>query len=422
MMRETSRCLLCLVSVFVVLSMYVYADDFYLKDGETVVFFGDSITQAGIYVQYVDTFLSTRFPEKSFIVINRGKSSETVAGTSEKDHDPPRPNAHDRFTRDIPPLEPDVVVSCFGMNDGNYHPFDPALFAKYRSGIHKLIHRVRHEAKARPVILTPAPYDAYSRRASDPDAVEYGYKFPAVGYDNVMGRYSGWLCSLRSPELPVVDIHSKLNQYLNERRKQEVSYSFSPDGVHPNATGHWLMAQTLLEAWNAPAECAELVLNLETMRVEKGETGTVIRKSGEGISFDWITPLPMPIDPAWDQDMLEIARTRQILNRYRMRITGLTAEKYMLMADKKKIATVTKEQLENGIDLLDYPEFPTVSEATKVLDLVKERHNILYRAWRATINDDGRPDPEAKKKADRLKEEIREHCKPRAVTIKILWL
>ncbi len=411
----------CLFILACVLSTHIYAADFYLKDGETVVFFGDSITQAGTYVHYVDTFLSTRFPDKSFTVINRGKSSETVSGSSEKDHDPPRPNAHDRFARDIPPLKPDVVVSCFGMNDGNYHPFGPSLFAKYRAGVHKLIRRVRHEANARPVILTPPPYDPYRRQAGDPDAVEYGYKFPVVCYDQVLGRYSEWLCSLRSPELPVIDLHSTMNQYLNERRKEEVSYFFSPDAVHPNPTGHWLMAQTLLEAWNAPAECAELSVALEAMEVERGKIDGPIMKNAEGVSFDWITPLPMPIDPAWDKQMIEIALMREKLNRYRIRATGLTAEKYMLMADNKKIATVTKEQLENGIDLLDYPEFPTVSEAFEVLDLVKERHNILYRNWRASIDDNRQPDPEAQKKAERLKEEIRERCKPRAVAIRILW-
>ena len=55
---------------------------FFLKDGERIVFFGDSITENGAYVQYVDAFLRTRFPQLRFEVLNRGISSETNAGTS----------------------------------------------------------------------------------------------------------------------------------------------------------------------------------------------------------------------------------------------------------------------------------------------------------------------------------------------------
>jgi len=51
--------------------------DFYLKNGQTIVFFGDSITEAGTYVDYVDVFLLTRFPDRPFRILNRGISSET---------------------------------------------------------------------------------------------------------------------------------------------------------------------------------------------------------------------------------------------------------------------------------------------------------------------------------------------------------
>ena len=108
-------------------------DGFHLKGGETVVFFGDSITEAGTYVEYIETFLLTRFPGKRFRIVNRGISSETISGTSEPDHDPRRPCAHDRFTRDVASEKPDVVVACFGMNDGNYHPFDRSVSTSSRT-------------------------------------------------------------------------------------------------------------------------------------------------------------------------------------------------------------------------------------------------------------------------------------------------
>ena len=97
---------------------------FALRDGQKVAFFGDSITQAGGYIADVEGYLLTRFPDQMFTLYNRGISSETISGTSEPDHAPRRPWAHERFARDITPIRPDLLVACFGMNDGNYFPFD----------------------------------------------------------------------------------------------------------------------------------------------------------------------------------------------------------------------------------------------------------------------------------------------------------
>ena len=133
-----------------------------IRDGDTIVFFGDSITQAGDYVDHVEAALLAMFPKAKFHVYNRGISGETISGTSEAGREAPRPCAHDRFERDIVPLKPDVVIACFGMNDGNYHPFDPDRFEKYQAGVLRLIQRVKEEAKARQLILlTPPPFDPY---------------------------------------------------------------------------------------------------------------------------------------------------------------------------------------------------------------------------------------------------------------------
>ncbi len=84
------------------LSQSQAADDFFLRDGQRVLFFGDSITQGGGYVQLIDAFLATRLPAQTFEIVNHGISSETISGTSEIDHTPRRPDAHKRFARDVP--------------------------------------------------------------------------------------------------------------------------------------------------------------------------------------------------------------------------------------------------------------------------------------------------------------------------------
>src|SRR5947207_14825982 len=95
---------------------------FPLKDGQRVVFLGDSNTYAGKFIAYLDAYLCTRFPEQRFELITLGLPSETVSGLSEADHPYPRPNIHDRALRALELTKPDIVVICYGMNDGIYSP------------------------------------------------------------------------------------------------------------------------------------------------------------------------------------------------------------------------------------------------------------------------------------------------------------
>ena len=134
------------------------------------------------------------------------------------------------------------------MNDGNYFPFDPDRFEQFRAGINRLIERTR-ALGARLVILTPPPYDPYRRIVGDPNAVEYGYKFPAVNYDETLSRYSEWLATIEAADVEVVDLHTALNDHLKARRAHLVSFALTGDGVHPDPTGHWLMARRLLDHW-----------------------------------------------------------------------------------------------------------------------------------------------------------------------------
>jgi len=60
----------------------------------------------------------------------------------------------------------------------------------------------------------------------------------------------------------VADAHALINRHLDQRRQEQVSFFVSTDGIHPNQTGHWLMAQALLEAWHAPAEAGSIDIEI----------------------------------------------------------------------------------------------------------------------------------------------------------------
>lgn len=394
---------------------------FALQDGERVVFFGDSITQQGQYVTYVHAYLLTRFPEMSIEIINHGISSETLSGTSEPDHNPPRPHALARFARDVAAWRPDVVVACFGMNDGNYHPIDEERFAKYREGVHRLCMLIEQETQARLVLLTPPPFDPYRRTASDPQARTFGYKFPAIDYDDVLAAYSRWLMQLgKEPGGPqVVDVHSAIHRVLAERRKTQVSFTVSPDAVHPNATGHWLMAQELLRSWHAPALAGELWFDARRATVCAGD-GQLRQQGSETFELEWRSSLPLPQDEEWDEAALQIAGTEGLLNRYVLRVTGLSEGDYQLSADGREVAVYKSAELAAGVQLGRQRGFPTVETARQVLLRLRALHTERYAAWRKSLLEADAADASRHAATDEEEfEAIRTLCRPRPVLLRL---
>ena len=127
--------------------------------------------------------------------------------------------------------KPDLVIACYGMNDGIYLPFDEARFTAYRDGIEHL-RRTVSAAGARLTLVTPPVFD------------EAKGKKP--GYAAVLDRYSAWLVSQRASGWDVVDLHAPMQRQLDTARAADPLFVFAKDGIHPGPEGHWFMAKQIL--------------------------------------------------------------------------------------------------------------------------------------------------------------------------------
>jgi lysophospholipase L1-like esterase len=204
------------------------------KDTKQILFLGNSITYSGEYLAYLETIYRLNNPESKLEWINLGLPSETVSGLSEEGHAGgafPRPDLHERLDRIFAQIQPDLVFSNYGMNDGIYLPFDTTRFNKYADGMRWLNSKIQ-AINATPIFLTPPIYDP-----------EKG-----IPYALTLDLYSDWLIAQKSEkDWEVIDIHFPMKAYLEAQRKTNPSFYLAKDGVHPNSTGHWLMAKPILE-------------------------------------------------------------------------------------------------------------------------------------------------------------------------------
>jgi lysophospholipase L1-like esterase len=403
-------------------------DKFFLRGGERVVFLGDSNTFAGHYIAYIDSWLLTRYPDRTFELIDLGLPSETISGLSEPDHPYPRPDVHERLERVLAKTKPDVVVACYGMNDGIYYPFAEERLKKYQEGITRLIERVQ-KSGARVVLMTTPPFDPRPLKGKTlpASADQFSWMRPCEVYDDVLRRYSDWLLTLRDKGFIVVDAHAAVSRYVAAVRAVDPDYRVAGDGIHGSPSGHWPIAEALLKAWGASEEADGIEIDAGKNKALRGEVGKLAVEDGV-VSFTWRSKLPMPADPSWDPQVLEKGGAGERLSRYRLEVTGLPRERYELFEGDRRLGKVSKEQLAAGVDLLRLPELSTNRRAAELWKLVEQRQRLLGLAWLTDVGHKrpdtpkGIPLEKARKQAAPLAEKIRKLAEPVEVSIRLVPL
>jgi lysophospholipase L1-like esterase len=354
---------------------------FYLKDGDRVVFYGDSITNQRLYTTFAETFVLTRFPQLKVEFIHSGWGGDRVSGGGGG-------SIELRLNRDVIIYRPTVVTIMLGMNDGRYRAFDQDIFNTYSSGCEKMVQMLRAALPAaRMTLIQPSPYDDVTRAP--------GFE---GGYNAVLVRYGQFIKEFAQRQgLDVADLNTSVVAALQKANAADpaVAQKIVPDRVHPAVPGHLLMAGALLKAWNAPSMVSAVEIDAGAGKAVKVENALVADLQAGG-SFSWTQTdksLPMPVDLKDPISALAIRSSDfiQTLDQQPLKVTGLKAANYALAIDGEEAGVFTKEALAEGINLAVLPT-PMARQAAAVHALTLKHNSIHETRWRqiqlAFENDD----------------------------------
>lgn len=344
---------------------------FYLKAGDTVVFYGDSITDQRLYTTFAETFVVTRFPVMPVRFVHSGWGGDRVSGGAGGPIDV-------RLKRDVYAYHPSVITIMLGMNDGRYRPFEEGIFREYATGYEHIIHSLRSELPGiRITAIRPSPYDDVTQAP--------GFE---GGYNAVLVRFGDYLKELAGKEnLTVADLNAPIVAALQRAKAADAQLAkrILPDRVHPGPGGHLLMAGELLKAWGAPAIVTAVDIDTEHRVVERA-VNTEVSNLTPGIIWKWTQfdrALPMPVDMKDKVMALAVGSSDfvQKLNQETLRVSGLAAGRYALTIDQEPAGTFTNDQLANGINLAVLPT-PMLRQAFQVHQLTLQHNNIHDARWR----------------------------------------
>jgi lysophospholipase L1-like esterase len=365
--------ILRLVTVGVALVCACSAQDaFQLKNGDRVVFFGDSITDQRLYTTFIETYVLTRFPDRQITFVHSGWGGDRVTGGAGG-------GIETRLTRDVIAYHPNVVTIMLGMNDGRYRPFNQQIFDIYSSGYERIVKRLKSDVPGvRITLIQPSPYDDVTRPP----------KF-AGGYNGVLLRYGQFVKSLAdSNGMTAADLNGPVTAMLEKAMAvdPELAQKIIPDRVHPGPAGHLIMAESLLRAWGAPAIVSSVEIDAAGKKLVHAENTEV-----SGLEFGPVTSwtqtdraLPMPVDMSDPVMALTVNSSdfMDALNRQAVKVTGLAPGKYTIRIDGEEAGAFDASDLAAGVNLARL-KTPMWSQAHRVHELTLKHNNIHFARWRS---------------------------------------
>jgi lysophospholipase L1-like esterase len=364
----------------------VLAVDFLIRDGDRVVFLGDSITEQRLYTTYIEAYALTRHPEWKLSFRNVGWGGDT-AWLRQRAHPDERElfaadEASQKKTvegavgrglaRDVLPLKPTLVTVKFGMNDHSYQAFREDIFRAYARSQEEIA-KVLGGTGARVAFLTPQPIE---ERRSDPDkdVRNQSLRRFADGLRDLAARAHSSFVDQFDPYMSIL---------LRERAGNPQGFIGGGDAVHPGPVGQTVMAWAVLKGLGASALVSRAEIDAAAKKVEAAEGCRIehLQQAGGVLSFDRIDDaLPMPIDERAEK-ALKLAPILEELDRLEMSVRGLPSGTYEVKIDGEAVGKVTSEDLAKGWNLANAPG-PITQQAREVLKLVFDKNNVFFRRWR----------------------------------------
>ncbi|RYZ31850.1 MAG: hypothetical protein EOP49_38360 [Sphingobacteriales bacterium] len=208
---------------------------FELKNGDRVVFLGNSLFEDDMQFGYLELALTTRFPDRDVTFRNLGWTGDNVFGVARSTITNP-PTGYDLLMEHLTKAKPTLVFLAFGgieAQDGE------AGLPVFRDGLAKLIDKI-DQLGAKTILLSPIPIlsaDTPENRAKRNAMLEV--------YASAMAK----MATERGK--PFIDLFKPI---------QEVSQkaTITEDGIHLNETGYYYLATLLEKSLGLPARTGNI--------------------------------------------------------------------------------------------------------------------------------------------------------------------
>lgn len=359
------------------------------SDGDRWSAVGDSITESGHYVAWVEYFYRCRSGGKKLSSWNCGVGGDNSHG------------ALRRFSTEVDVTKPTLVSLMLGMNDVNRGAFTATASREFLQNdnqkrldnfavnLNALIDSAAKQ-NLRTIILAPTCFD-HATFLTTPDL---------PGVDGALAQFRDKAAAIaRERGLAFVDTHAGLTQLNQELQSLAPDKSLiNPDRVHPNDLGQLAIAAVISRDLKIGTIRQSVQINaVKKEAVTESADVKQLTYADRRLDFDLrLSALPV-VFPNLSAPRAFLVKLRECIAQDMIFIKDLPPGNYSFLAEGKKCGVFASEELEKGIDLAELPLFPPAAASQRLSDLIirKMHQQWEYRqiAWCEFIASENQPKP-----------------------------
>ena len=351
------------------------------KQGDRVVFMGNSITDGGHYHSYIWLYYMTHFPNMRIQIFNAGIGGDISQQMLE------------RLDGEVFDKHPTIMTLTFGMNDTGYQNLPPdkadsvykVKIAKSLNSFALIVDKLKQHPEIKKIMIASPPYDEISKIKATPLKKKNAAILEIVTEQRKVAQENGW---------GFVDFNTPLIQIIQREHERDSLFTFeNADRIHPSNDGQMVMAATFLTAQGLSGKkVADVAINSSAQTIEKEENCIIsaLNTANGTIKFNYLAnSLPYPTDTIpsgfgrpqrLQAEALKLIPFTDDFNQELLKVKGLKADgMYNLKIDGNLIEKISGGELSKGINLALLNSTPQYQQALAVMHLNEERWEIERR-------------------------------------------
>lgn len=328
---------------------------FVLRNGDRVVFLGDTFVERAQEFGYLELALTTRWPSRNIKFRNLGWSGDTVYGDSRGHYTQP-PTAYEHLVDQVTSAEPTHLFICYGANlafeemDGVDH---------FLKGLNNLLDDLSDSTKAQIVLLSPPPHEP-DISPSDPEMYNENLRQASTAIQRVASQRG----------YRFIDLFHELRRVIEDEDRL-----LTTNGIYYNAVGYYYAAHIIEKGLELPVRDWKVVLDTEAGTAQTdGSTVADLRGDQQSVAFTLKhehLPVPFPEANAGSEE--------PFLSAGALSVKGLRSGQYELLEEGQVVATASAQDWAEGV-VVQSPI--SLNRAEQIRSLIKEKNQLYFYRYR----------------------------------------
>lgn len=321
-----------------------------------VAIIGDSITEQKQYSVFMEDYLLMCQPASELQIAQFGWGGETAAGFQK------------RMRNDMLRFKPMLITTCFGMNDGGYAALTKERADLYRTSQQQIIDKAK-KAHVRTIIVgSPGCVDANTFRGN------------SKVYNKTLGELRDIAREVADANGVIfADVHTPMMDAMAKAKaKYGKEYHVAgPDGVHPDANGHLVMAYAFLKALGCDGNIGTIKVDLKDNKATADHGHKILSCGGGKVEVESSRyPFCFFGDPKMTGStagMTEFIPFNEDLNRFTLVVENGPADNYKLTWGNTS-KEFSRDRLAKGINLAaEFIDNPFSEPFKKTEEAIREQ-------------------------------------------------